>query len=66
MELCFQAFDLDNSGKISLNEIVALFKKGNKKKYLDAFKKMISEADTNEDGQISLEELKDIMIKFFN
>ena len=32
----------------------------------DAFKKMISEADTNEDGQISLEELKDIMIKFFN
>ena len=67
LELCFKAFDLDNSGKISLNEIYAIFRRGAKEgEDLEAFKEMINDADENGDGEISLEEFKDIMKKFFN
>ena len=61
------AFDLDNSGKISLDEIFAIFKKGSKENEdLEAFKDMIAAADENGDGEISLDEFKDIMKKFFS
>ena len=67
LELCFKAFDLDNSGKINLNEIYSIFKRGSKQdENLEAFKEMIKDADENGDGEISLEEFKDIMIKFFS
>jgi len=67
LELCFKAFDLDNSGKISLEEIFALFKRGSKENEdIEAFKEMIRAADENGDGEISLEEFKDIMKKFFS
>ena len=67
LELCFKAFDLDNSGKISLDEIYAIFKKGSKENEdLEAFKDMIAAADENGDGEISLEEFKDIMKNFFS
>ena len=67
LELCFKAFDLDSSGKISLDEIYAIFKKGNKEEEnLEAFKEMIEAADENGDGEISLEEFKEIMKKFFS
>ena len=67
LELCFKAFDLDNSGKINLNEIYSIFKRGSKQgEDLEAFKEMIKDADENGDGEISLEEFKDIMIKFFS
>ena len=66
LELCFKAFDLDNSGKISLDEIFALFKRGSKHtEDLDAFKEMLNAADENGDGEISLDEFKEIMKKFF-
>ena len=44
---------------------MALFKKGANEKHVEAFKKMINDADENGDGEISLEEFKDIMKKFF-
>ena len=66
LELCFKAFDLDNSGKISLDEIFALFKRGSKhNEDLDVFKEMLNNADENGDGEISLDEFKEIMKKFF-
>ena len=67
LELCFKAFDLDNSGKISLDEISSLFKRGSKgNEDVAAFQDMIKAADENGDGEISLEEFKDIMKKFFS
>ena len=67
LEICFKAFDLDSSGKISLDEIYAIFKKGSKEtEDLEAFKEMINDADENGDGEISLEEFKEIMKKFFS
>ena len=67
LELWFKAFDLDNSGKINLEEIYSIFKRGSKQgDDLEAFKEMLSDADENGDGEISLEEFKDIMKKFFS
>ena len=69
LEICFKAFDSDNSGKISLDEISAIFNNGNKdktdKEELEALKKMIKEADEKGDGEISFKEFKDLMRKFF-
>ena len=67
LELCFKAFDLDGSGSISLDEIAHIFKKGDQgSEDLEAFKKILEEADTNGDGEISFQEFRDIMSKFFN
>ena len=69
LEICFKAFDSDNSGKISLDEISAIFNSGDKenidKEELEAFKKIIRDADENGDGEISFKEFKDLMRKFF-
>ena len=66
LEICFKAFDLDNSGSISLDEISAIFKKGGKDdENVEAFKKIMKEADENGDGEISLNEFKNLMRKFF-
>ena len=66
LELCFKAFDLDNSGSISLDEIGAIFKVDDKNaESLEAFKKILKEADENGDGEISFQEFKNLMKKFF-
>ena len=69
LEICFKAFDSDNSGKISLDEISAIFNSEDKEKIdkeeLEVFKKMIKDADENGDGEISFKEFKDLMRKFF-
>ena len=67
LKLCFQEFDTDGSGKISIDEISAIFKRGGDENTedLEAFKKMIKDVDENGDGEISFEEFKDIMNKFF-
>ena len=69
LEICFKAFDSDNSGKISLDEISAIFSNGDKEKMnkeeIEALKKMIGDADANGDGEISFKEFKDLMRKFF-
>ena len=67
LRICFNEFDKDGSGKISIDEISNIFKKGDQdnKEDMEAFKKMIKDADENGDGEISFEEFQDIMNKFF-
>lgn len=65
LELAFKSFDRDGSGKINLNEIKAIFNNSTVKDD-NIFEKMIKEADDNNDGEISLDEFKTLMIKFFN
>ena len=62
-------FDTDGSGKISVDEIMAIFTKGTKNEkgvHREIFEKMVKDADENGDGEISLSEFKTIMKKFFN
>ena len=67
LEYCFKAFDLDGSGSISLDEITHIFRKSDKTgEDMEAFKKILKEADENGDGEISFEEFRDIMCKFFS
>ena len=67
LKICFNEFDTDHSGKISVDEISHLFNKGdNNDENLEALKKMMKDADENGDGEISFEEFKDIMNKFFS
>ena len=67
LRICFNEFDTDGSGKISIDEISNIFKRGNQdnKDDLEAFKKMIKDADENGDGEISFDEFQDIMNRFF-
>ena len=67
LRICFNEFDTDGSGKISIDEISNIFKRGNQdnKGDLEAFKKMIKDADENGDGEISFDEFQDIMNRFF-
>ena len=67
LRICFNEFDTDHSGKISIDEISVLFNKGDKNnENLEELKKMMKEADGNGDGEISFDEFKEIMNKFFN
>ena len=68
LKLCFNEFDTDGSGKISVDEISAIFKNGNNEnpEDIEVFKKMITDADENGDGDISFEEFQDIMNRFFS
>ena len=66
LKICFNEFDTDRSGKISIEEISSIFKRGDENyEDLEAFKKMIQDIDENGDGEISFKEFKDIMNKFF-
>jgi calcium-dependent protein kinase len=67
LELTFKAFDSDGSGKISADELMTIFLKGHKDNAVnrEAFEKMIKEVDENGDGEISFQEFKGIMNKFF-
>lgn len=64
LEVAFKAFDRDGSGKINLSEIKCIFD-NSKVKDDKIFESMLSEADDNDDGEISLEEFKALMLKFF-
>ena len=63
LEMAFQTFDKDSSGKISTDEIMQLF--NNKDIDKSVFEKIVKEADENGDGEISYEEFKNLMTKFF-
>jgi len=67
LKMCFDEFDTDHSGKISLDEIGNIFKRGgnDNEEDMEAFKNMIKAADENGDGEISFEEFQEIMNKFF-
>ena len=63
--MAFKAFDKDNRGAISINEIMLIFKKTNNDVDIKIFENMIKEADINGDEEIEFDEFKDIMEKFF-
>ena len=67
LKICFDEFDTDKSGKISVDEVSSIFKQGNNENNndMEAFKNMVKNADENGDGEISFEEFQDIMNKFF-
>ena len=58
-------FIKDNSGKISSDEIMAIFNNGGSKDDKCRIQKIIEEADENGDGEISFDEFKVLMSKFF-
>lgn len=64
LEMAFKSFDRDGSGKINLNEIKAIFNNTSVKDD-QVFQNMISQADNNNDGEISLDEFKTLMLSFF-
>ena len=68
LELTFKAFDSDGSGKISADELMHIFMKGDKSGNLnkEIFEQMVKDADENGDGEISFDEFKHIMTKFFS
>ena len=61
LEATFRMFDKDVNGTISGDEIKAVLGKSVDMKVLDD---MIKEVDTNGDGEISLVEFKEMMLKF--
>ena len=75
LETAFKTFDKvnlllnsqDNNGKISLEEIANIFNNNAKEAdEKEIFSKLISGADTDGDGEVSLHEFIAIMEKFIN
>jgi len=65
LELAFKKFDRDGSGKISKEEIEKIFYQSGVKDS-KTFENMIREGDKNNDNEISMEEFKALMFKFFD
>jgi len=64
LEAAFSMFDHDNSGKISANELRKLM--GSDLLAEDSvWNEIISQADSNGDGEVDLEEFKNMMMKVF-
>ena len=63
IRFAFNFFDVDNSGKITMNDIIQLFKDNVKyeKEAENEFKKIIELVDIDSDGQISFEEFSKFM-----
>lgn len=64
LELAFKSFDIDGSGKISVNDLKAMV--GGNQTEAEAFvKSVIDEADFNRDGEIDMMEFQTIAIRRF-
>jgi calcium-dependent protein kinase len=63
LEATFKMFDKDGNGKISADEIRSILGNTNEKSALDA---IINEVDVNGDGEVSLIEFKEMMLKFLS
>ena len=57
LEKAFKMFDKDNSGKLSVHEIISVF--GGDE---DSWKKVIEQIDLNEDGEVDFNEFKLMML----
>lgn len=63
LEATFKMFDKDGNGKISADEIRSILGNTNEKSAMDA---IINEVDVNGDGEVSLIEFKEMMLKFLS
>lgn len=61
METAFKMIDRNGSGGIAVDELKETFKCN--KDYDDVWKSIINEVDRNQDGQISLTEFKEMLLK---
>ena len=59
METLFDHFDTDNSGVLEPNEVEKMLKLINMPMTEDERKSFMDELDTNDDGNVELEEFKD-------
>jgi calcium-dependent protein kinase len=62
LKTCFDLFDNDKNGLISADEIKDFLACGNSGFTDEIWEKMVKEADVNGDGEISLDEFKQMMI----
>jgi len=63
LEMAFDFFDKDKSGKLSPDEVRAALGIGSNKKDNELIKEIIAEVDLNNDGLISFDEFKHLMVK---
>jgi calcium-dependent protein kinase len=61
--MAFDFFDKDKSGKLSPDEVRAALGIGSNKKDNELIKEIIAEVDLNNDGLISFDEFKHLMVK---
>ena len=57
LEKAFKMFDKDNSGKLSIHEIISIF--GGDE---ESWKKVIEQIDLNQDGEVDFNEFKTMMV----
>ena len=57
LEKAFKMFDKDNSGKLSVHEIISIF--GGDE---ESWKKVIEQIDLNQDGEVDFNEFKTMMV----
>ena len=65
LESAFKAFDSDNSGKITANELREMLG-GEAGTQGDVWAKLIADVDQDKDGEIDIREFKDMMIRYLN
>ena len=65
LESAFKAFDSDNSGKITANELRVMLG-GEAGAQGDVWAKLIADVDQDKDGEIDIREFKDMMIRYLN
>lgn len=63
LEAAFQAFDKDHSGSISIDEVRQML--GDSVPDAASFEAMIKEVDADGNGEIDMNEFKNMMIKLF-
>lgn len=62
MHSCFNMFDRDKSGKISVNELKAILQ-GNNTVSDKVWNELMKQADENGDGEIEYQEFRDLLLK---
>ena len=65
LKAAFDLFDIDSNGRITLEEIKSMLGGAQIESNNEIWKEFMLEADRNGDGEISLDEFKDMMKKMF-
>ncbi len=63
LKITFQSLDLDNNGILTLDELKQAFEAGGNKKTKKFWREFISQADQNNDNQLTFDEFSSIMEK---